>query len=299
MKKLFGMTAGAMLLAGAASAQTTILYLNFDEAADAANISNNTAYTAGASEVNNGAAVGVNPITFNFRNNSGNGPSIGAAPGGVTGTRQGGKVLLVDSGSGQDEGLELISGAAAAAQGDVTIEVIWYTVDASGGSNTAGIQTPIGNEWPFGATSQLFIRTVGANRMDYYTDRGDSNNERVQILTTPSVVANTWYHDVLVLDYNNATPASSSILAYRNGTLIGTSTYNATGIQGTLFTTGNAGTRKISVGFGGGLDASLSDHHGLNGGVDAIAITSGVLTPANFVLPSGATHSSVSDWSMF
>jgi hypothetical protein len=33
--------------------------------------------------------------------------------------------------------------------------------------------------------------------------------------------------------------------------------------------------------------------------VDAIALSAGVLTPSNFVLPSGAVVSSVDNWEMF
>ncbi|MDK2972665.1 MAG: hypothetical protein PWP23_2420 [Candidatus Sumerlaeota bacterium] len=287
-------TLGAALLCSAVSAQT-IVYLNFDDAADATGIAEGTAYTLGASEVDQGSLFGLS-LSYTMRNHNGDGPSIGA-PAGVSGTSQGGKALLVDSGAGQDEGLTITSDNGILQ--DVTIEVVWYTNDASGGSNTAGIQTPIGNEWPAGEAAQLFIRTVGADRMDFWTDRGDSNSENVQILGTGVVAANTWYHDVLVLDYNDASPANSQIIAYRNGAQVGTSTYDASSASATLFPTGYNSLRRIGVGIHNSLEANTTDHRGLSGGVDAIALSAGVLTPSNFVLPTGAVVSSVNEWQMF
>lgn len=272
----------------------TILYLNFDDAAPVTAVADGTAYSAGISEV---VSPTIGAATLSFRNNCGDGADIGAAPGGLSGTAQGGQVLLVDSGAANDEGLQVVA-ANGIAPGDVTIEAIWFTDDATGGTNTVGIQSIIGNEWPGGERAQLFLRTVGADRMNWWTDRGDSNNENVQSTGTGVNAANTWYHDVLVFDYNDGDPANSQIIAYRDGVQIGSSVYDATGIPTSVFGAGFNSERRVAVGFANSLDANLSDHRGLSGGVDAVAITTQVLSPGSFVLPGGNVVSNVSDWQL-
>lgn len=287
---------GALAAATAAPA-ATLLYLNFDQAATGT-YTNGTAYSPGSTEV---AARLINAdaggFSFAFRayDTAANlGPTIGPLPGGLANpsVAQGGKALILDNTGGRHEGMTVTATNGVLPQ-DITIEAVWYTVDAAATGNTVGIQSIIGDEWPAGETAHLFIRTVGPNRMDWWTNRGDSNSERVQLTTTPSVVANTLYHDVLVLDYNEATPASSQILAYRNGTLVGTSTYNAAGNGVSLFGVGfNNGvvgeeSRSWAIGMALGAPVNGSDDRGLRGGVDAVAISTGALTPGNFVLPAG------------
>ena len=143
--------------------------------------------------------------------------------------------------------------------------------------------------------------------MDWWTDRGDSNSENVQITTTPSFNANTLYHDVLVFDYNDGDPANSQILAYRNGSLVGTDIYNATGkiesIFATNFNNGTPGNEVRAWAIGMSLSAPVSgtDDRGLRGGVDAVAISNAVLAPGSFVLPAGTvTFSAAGDgWKIY
>ena len=300
MKKVVSFALASMLLAGSASAQT-LLYLDFDQTSDLPAQTDGNAYTPSTTAEDYSTALGAGPLTFTFRNNAGDGPEVADPPAGLSGTAQGGRVLLVDSGSGQDEGLE-ITGTNGLATEDVTLEVVWFTNDASGGTNTVGIQSPLGNEWPFGEKVQLFMRTVGADRMDWWSDVDDG----VQDTTVGVNADNTWYHDVIVFDYNDGDPANSTLEGFRNGTSVGTYTYDASAISSTLFPAGNAGTRKYAVGYHNSLDAAPGDHRGLNGGVDAIAISVGTLTPGSgagtFVLPDGndiEEPSSVSDWMMF
>lgn len=284
------------LVCAVASAQT-IFYLNFDENTSTNN-ADATVYTPGSTELSAPAIGGLGTATFKFRNNAGNGASIGAVPGGISGTRQGGNALLVDSGAGQDEGLQITVDNGLAKQ-DFTMEAVWFTTNASGGTNTAGIQGIMGNEWPFGENAQFFLRTVGADTMDYWNNRADSNSEGVRVALTGVNVANAWYHDVIAFDYNDATPASSTMYAYRNGTLQGSKTFDASGASVALFGTGFGGTRTVAIGFSNSLDANLSDHRGLNGGVDAIAITLKLLSPGSFVLPAGNAVTSVPDWTLY
>lgn len=284
MKRILALLLSLTLVCATASAQT-VFYLNFDENTSSNN-ADATAYTPGSTEVNAAVSALLGSATFKFRNNAGDGASIGAAPGGLTGTAQGGNVLLVDSGSGQDEGIQITVDNGMAKQ-DFTMEAVWFTTDATGGANTAGIQAIVGNEWPLGEVSQFFIRTVGANRMDFFSDRGDSNNEAVKVETPGVVAANTWYHDVLAFDYNDSDPANSTIYAYRNGTLQGSSPYNASAASVALFAAGFGGARTLAIGYANSLDAALGDHRGLKGGVDAMALSLGLLAPGSFVLPTG------------
>lgn len=299
MKRTSGnLLTAAILLVHAAVPAATILYLNFDEATPGT-YTDGTVYTPGSTEhaaAPTGASIGQ--LRFTFRSIRDippalTSPQIGPLPGGLSGTAQGGQALLVN-GTDDEMGMTVEADSALVAQ-DFTIEAIWYTSDVDASGNTVGIQAIIGDEWPgLGAgASQFFIRTVGPNRMDWWTDRGDSNSENVQILTTPSFLANTLYHDVLVFDYNEGDPANSQILAYRNGSLVGTDTYNATGKTEVMFPTNyNNGVpgneiRAWAIGMNLAAPAGGGDDRGLRGGVDAVAISTGALTPGNFVLPSG------------
>ncbi len=298
----------SLLVAGACTSMVsanTLVYLNFDEAADAT-AANGDSYTAGSSEVLLEEVLGTTTVTYRSYD-SGSGPSIGALPGGLSGTSQGGKALLVDGTAGQEMGIT-IETANQVSPGDLTIEAIWYTTDPTGGSNTVGIQSIIGNEWPAGDVAQFFIRTVGANRMDWWTDRGDSNGENVQDTTTGVVQANTLYHDVLVFDYNDGDPANSQITGYRDGVQVGTSVYDASGITSAYFGTGfNNGTpgnevNAIAIGMNLAAPVNGSDDRGLIGGVDAAAVSRAALGTSDFVLPSGNVVSpplSVSNWELY
>jgi hypothetical protein len=290
MQRILSIIAVVCVLCAPAAAET-IFYLNFDDTSGGP-FADGTTYTPGASEVVRPSAAGLGNVTFTFRNNAGDGALITTPAGGLTGTAQGGNALLVDSCGGQDEGLQLTVDNGLAPQ-DFTLEVLWYTVDAACSGNTAGIQSMCGDEWPFGEVSQFFIRTVnvGTTRMDYWTDRGDSNGENVMV-DPGGYAANTWHHDVIVFDYNEATPASSSMEAFRDGVSVGTSPYDASGASVSLFGSALAGARTFAIGFHNSLDANAGDHRGLSGGVDAWALSTGVLVPGSgagtFVLPDGA-----------
>ena len=82
-----------------AAAPDTLLYLNFDEAADGT-FADGATYTLGSTELYSTATVDTGILQLIYRNNGGDGPSIGTPPAGLTGTSQGGKALLVDSGAG-------------------------------------------------------------------------------------------------------------------------------------------------------------------------------------------------------
>lgn len=301
MKLTFSFISIICLVCAPALAQT-IFYLNFDENTGGPH-ADATPYTPGPTEVVRGDLAGLGNVTFAFRNNAGDGAVIGAPAGVGSGTPQGGNALLVDSCGGQDEGVQITAQNGFARQ-DFTMEVVWYTDDNVCSGNTVGIQSMCGDEWPFGEISQFFIRFVQtgvpfAPRFDYWTDRGDSDNENVMVTPyTPAV--NTWYHDVIVFDFNEGDPANSSMEGFKDGVSQGTTPYNASAASVSLFGVAFSGNRTLAIGFQNSLDANYGDHRGLSGGVDAFALSLGKLGPGTFVLPEGPDLTGVdAGWDLY
>lgn len=109
------LTSAILTALAAPSAAETLFKFNFDEAASGT-FTSGTLYTAGSTEVVNPAASGLGNAVIKFADSEGpdgpgetqaDGATIGTAPAVVTGTSQGGKALLVDSGAGQDEGMRI------------------------------------------------------------------------------------------------------------------------------------------------------------------------------------------------
>jgi hypothetical protein len=199
---------------------------------------------------------------------------------------QGGKALRVHSG-GTDEGYYSLF-SAAFAPGPLTVEYIFSlnTVDI-GPTNTASLQYIGGTEWPFGQTFQWMLRIHaisggGANKLSFWTDKGDSDGMYVN--STNPLTAKTWTHVAAVLDYNYSDPSTSTILLYINGVFQGSTTYRAWGNSFSLGCSSDRGPCFAS-GFSSAAPAGLwGDHRGMNGYIDALAISTSVLTPGNFVL---------------
>lgn len=297
MKRILFALTFALGLAITAHAQgDVVVYLNFDEQADGPRATDETPYAVGSTEIVNltGTGIGSLDIFYNRKNANGDGPDIATPIGITTGTAQGGKALLTQGGP-TAEGLMMNANTFMGIQ-DITVEIVWATTDGAAAANTAGIQTPWSNEWPSASRAQFFVRTVGANRFDYWTDRGDSHSEGVQV-TTSSIPVNEWIHDVLVFDYNEVTPAASVITAYRNGNLVGYSPYDATGAPGAFFVDG--GRAAIANG-PGTLDVNPADPRGLIGYVDAFVLARGTRDPVDFYLPAGPPPITAADqWTLF
>jgi hypothetical protein len=299
MRKSILAIAGALALCASGASAGTLMYLSFDNEASGVKTSGSE-FTPAAPEVNN---LGTTPTRYFYvANGATDGPEIGNAPGGLTGTRQGGKCLLLQSG-GKDEGILGVM-AAAVPKKSLTIESVWFTNDLAVAGNTAAIQSVIGDEWPSAARVQLFLRTVGSS-IQYWTDRGDSNQECVTSSLT--MATNHWYHMAMVFDLNTGTDVATLQL-YIDGVLVGTNTYSPGGIYGwggdlnaALFG-GIPLTNPVTsfaIGFANGQNANLGDHRGLSGGIDALAISDSVLGPGTFVLPQGIQPSAAAhDWQL-
>ncbi|MFH0794189.1 MAG: LamG-like jellyroll fold domain-containing protein [bacterium] len=287
---------GFFVFAAGASA-TTLFRFNFDNAA-AGPLADGAAYTLGAGELTTASAT----VAARAQGVGADGPAFADAGTVLAGPFQGGKAMVVQSGN-KSEGLR-VTLAQGIAPGDLTVEAIFCTsVDPVVGpsANTVGLQYVVNDEWPVGESHQFMMRILGgggagSGKLYYWTDRGDSNSEKVETIAVIS--ANTWYHCALVLNYNESTPASSQVELFLNGVSQGTSVYNAAANSVCLgVNTGTVG-RTFTIGYGNQLEANTLDHRGLDGAIDAVAISDAVLGPGTFVLPTSAT-SSVENWSLF
>ena len=308
MRLFIVMLVGLIGFASAGVSQTTVFYLNFDEM-PAGVYPNDGTYELGLTDVADLDSVDMTDIRFEFRSDgSADGPEIGAAPLSVaTGTPQGGQVLLLDAGATlQDqEGLIILADRHIDYQ-DFTMEAVWFTDDVSGGASLNKIASIIGDEWPAGTPeesySKFWMRMIKNLIFDYNSDQESPQGNRIRIEQAGYNEVLTWYHDALVFDYNEADPASSTFYGYRNGVLQGSSPYNAdAGQLGMLFgwhATGPAALDDVyhhgmALGIDLGHRINPNDSRGLSGGIDAIAITLGVLSPGEFVLPAGTPYTSL------
>jgi hypothetical protein len=311
MRKVRVLASAIALSSIAAFSQAAVLlYVNFDGPASGVQASG-TEYTLTAPEVD---TMFTTPTRFFcVANGVTDGPNIAAPPGGMTGTPQGGKALLLQSG-GIDEGILAIMDGPLAKQ-KLTIESVWFTDNLDPAGNTVGIQSVIGDEWPSATRAQLFLRTIGNSvpgrngRAEFWTDRGDSNSERV--LGTVDLAVNRWYHMAMVFDYVDDT--NCTLKFYIDGVQQGAAVPYTIGTADRAFGDGlNAAimpawnfpptpanpVTSFAIGLANGTAAGNgSDHRGLSGGIDAIAISNDALAPGSFVLPAGL--SSVSDWTIY
>lgn len=318
MKKTLGLVAALAMLAGMAPAQT-LIYLNFDSATDGvlAPGTNNipgdfvpgATYTPSGTELVNttlAGTLGLGSLSIyatKGRTTAADGPAIAAIPGGLDASGllpnlPGTKVLACENGI---EGL-LIEATNGGGLQDFTLEVVWYTTN-NAAPNTAGIQEPVSDE-AVGAQENPahWIRYVAAlSNTQWWSNRGDSNSEGI---AQPGTIANnTLYHDVLVFDYNESTPANSTMKAYRNGVQVGSDVvFNATGAVNTIFKSRANTRRTLAIGIGNSTVGD-NDPRGIYGGIDSFALSIGTLVPGTgagaFVLPTGNVNSAVSDWMMY
>lgn len=298
--KVFTFVAVALVLAVSPAMGETIFYLNFDEAADITAASG-TIYVPGSTEIVNPAAAGLGTASIFFVDSEeaddvneidADGASIGT-PVGIAGLAQGGKALLTDSGN-CDEGLRIVVDNPMLNQ-SFTMEAIWFTKDVAGTGNNSGIQTIMGDNWPQldlrpdldppldPRRSQFQFNIRGAGRSEYYGDQGAVNlyGENVN-------ASNIWTHDAMVFEYNAVDKSKCKISAYRNGLLIGRNIYDAStaGEEIGLFGLTQLNGNSLTIGMINSFEYRINDHRrGLNGGIDAIAISNEALSPANFVLP--------------
>jgi hypothetical protein len=327
MRHHFAVALAFGLLTSSLSAQT-IVYLNFDEQETVdqwtddgegnlfITFANRDPYTPGASEIGPTLPAPFHELNLRFEMKSTEfgGPAFGPTPA-YDGPKQGGKSLLLPQDAGEVAGIRIISDNGVAPS-SFTMEAVWWTDDLEGQGNTVGIQSIMGSEAVGGQElGAFFVRTVyvgGTQYMDYWTDRGDSNNEAIRVVGPTAYPVSRLVHDAFVFEFNPDNPAQCTVRAYRDGALLtilwpGTphngqtsAPYNALfprpdgpglvpttifGVRGTIDPEEGA-LRMIAIGYNSSHDPD-NDIRALRGGIDAFALTVGALTPDNFVLPSG------------
>lgn len=299
MKRLLwvSLAAGTWVMSQGAFSQT-LFKLDFDQASDT-HYTSGSLYEPAPSDIVNAQAGGLGKARLYFvdsgASSGADGACIAKPPAQVTGQAQGGRCLLVDSGKGQDEGLRIEVDNPLTSQ-SFTLETIWFTHDAAGASNPDGCQTIIGDNWPmmnlFGpdpAQWHFFMRTTRSEAAQYFSVQNS--------LTLPGKNQSyRWYHDALVFDYNAADPSRCTLIGYRNGREVARCRFDGTA-YGPLRTPGTVtalfssrkpdqGPYTLTIGMNNSFEYRDLDHRrGLNGGVDAVAISKGALEPARFVLP--------------
>jgi hypothetical protein len=216
----------------------------------------------------------------------------------VANSPEGGNILICES-TVADEGLwvEMTSGFPV---GDMTVEVMFYTTDPNYPQTINGtsynIQCVLSCEVPFGQLFQGQLRIEGDGALNGNPQNGQlawncgqPGAGEVSVLSAAPLVANTWYHAVGVLDYNDADPANSEIRLYLSQppatpTLQGTAIYNAAGGGGlsvgwappfdpTQGPNADPGVSRYMIGCSANNSINGSDHRGLSGGIDAVAVT--------------------------
>jgi hypothetical protein len=282
-----------------------LYYFTFDNMTTTTAIAGDTQYTTGPAEI-----VQLGDTVYTVANGAGaDGPgfkatvSVGAAdPDGII---QGGMAMVTESG-GKDEGLEVRMNAAQP-PGDLTVEFIFCTTTTETlTGNTADLQYCGSTEWPSGGNFQWMLRyhgpavgPPGAGHLFFWTDKGDSNQQKVG--TINPIAPLTWYHAACVLDYNAGDAANSQIRFYLDGALQGTNVYDASTNIWSLGCSSSPPphTNIWTMGFHSSLWANLGDHRGLDGAIDAVAISGAALYPSAFVLHPYAAPSGVRNWSMY
>lgn len=249
---------------------------------------------------------------------------VAAAPAGAP---QGGNVLQCDSG-GFEEGVfaELSAGLSSTEYGgDLTVEIMFRTTAQNLAGNTVGLQNLISGDWPTGPINALVLRILGdgapvgrpgdSQKIEWVA--GHPSGE-VRVVATAQVIANNWYHVAGVVDFNESNPANSVLRLYiddnpsdsnppveqGSGTLYNLSVpeydylFGAFGAGNTGFTVGSPAWR-YAIGSSFSRIINGGDNRGLDGEIDAVAITNAALTPGNFLLPDGPPVTGVRGFELY
>lgn len=282
------MATALTFVAGLAQAQPVVRahYFTFDVASDEV-LAPGDAYLAASPE----RFWSVTQILAFEGGVGGDGPAVLAAAS-LPGALQGGGVLACDGNPpGQDEGLWVVMSEGFPI-GDVTVEAMFYMSELTPSRpfTNLGLQYVVSTEIPGGGAQypQGQIRLVnGLLQWNAGEPPAGGPERRVE---TPAVLsANTWYHAVGVIDYNDGNPAASELRLYlrANGVagladLVGTAAIDlddpavtvgwappATAAQGPILTAVN----RYCIGCSPSNSINGSDLRGLQGEIDAVAVT--------------------------
>ncbi len=220
------------------------------------------------------------------------GPNYPPVPG-----PQGGKAMLVDGG-GKDEGIN-VEVSAPLPPDDFTVEVVYWSSTNNIAGNTAAIQTFCSSEWPSQQYYNGVLRIVG----DKIQAVGANIPQQTEaIAQSATITAATWHTVQYVFDLNAANYAQSTVTLYLDGAQVAQTPIDVSAAPPLSLTNGwdilgspNTGARtgipswRFTVACSTNRLINGSDNRGLQGAIDAVAISRGALTPGQFVLPAGYT----------
>ncbi len=250
---------------------------------------------------------------------------------------QGGQAMVIESG-GFEEG---ISAAMTSPYwlGDLTIEVVFWTTSNNLSGNTVGLQNLIGADWPDVAPNgQHFsgvLRILGdgapvsrpgdSQKLEWvgWQATSSTGNER-QCNSINVINPGQWYTAAGVFDYNESDPANSRMALYLDGVLqeevvfdansgangvfdrrwgvFGTPADGSFAVDDPAGVGNNIGRFRFAIGCSHNRMINGSDNRGLDGAIDAVAISLEALGPGTFVLPTGYTPPQPlesTSWQMF
>ncbi len=275
---LFGtVLTGCATMAPAAPASKPVILLDF-ESAPLGVITGE--YALSGNEV---APEGTKVLPKKFGRDAAGKPTDG--PEVVAGGRSGKQSLSVQSGR-RSEGLvvdlpEALDASQPFPPGSVTIEFVFQTRGLNPAGNAFGFQYLGGNEWPNGGRFSWSFRTAVDQVLNFVSFHG---GRETRLPVKEQIVADKWYHVAGVLDYNTAKPEESVLRFYLEGKLLDEKPYDASKDTGALMGSNTTYGNGFSVGYSYGQDANGGDNRGLDGLIDAVAVTLQALGPGQFVL---------------
>jgi hypothetical protein len=205
---------------------------------------------------------------------------------------QGGNALKVESGA-RSEGI-LIDMPTPLPPGSLTVEYLVKVDVLNPPGNTVGLAYFGDTEWPAPGSYRWMLRIQPDGKLRLNTDKEGSGS----YVDTPGTFDTTrWHHVAGVLAYDTSNPANSSITLWVDGAPVGSVPYNA---SDNVWSLGNNSSGwpfpcngyTWTIGFNN--TATIGDHRGLDGAIDAVAISDEILFPGTFVLPTSAPPLSLS-----
>jgi len=210
---------------------------------------------------------------------------------------QGGQAMLVE-GAGMDEGLN-VELSSPLPPDDFTVEIVYWSATNNIAVNTAAIQTLVSSEWPnqqyYNGVLRIVgdaIQGVGAN-VPFVAEA---------IAQTGTLVPAQWHTVQYVFDLNDADRTNSSITVYMDGSQAAQTTIDVSDNPPSVLDSGwsifgvpltgartGVGSWRFTIAASTSRIINGSDNRGLLGAVDAVAVSRGALTPAEFILPTGFT----------
>lgn len=297
MKKV--VLAALILTLVAASQAATLFKYSFDNTTSTTWDSGRYAAGTGETETNvtgSGTALGLVPHVSDVANppQFANTSSITASNAPV----QGGKALVVDA-TLKPDGATCDFNPAFGLTTGMTVEAAFLAKNLPPTGSKYGLGSIFTTEWPFGGNISWNIRTYGT-QLQFIVSSNQTGATGGERAVNADIVAGRWYHIAGIVTYNATTPASSTTDMYLDGVKIGSNTIDlSSGMYAWGLGAGDAVYGNcFGLGYNLGAPTWGDDVRGLEGAIDAVAVSDQPLTPAGFVLKSYAP-AAAQDWDLF